>query len=334
MNRIRTAIVTSTAVAAVLLAGPARADNSYGDTYGSVDEQEKTISAGVGGVVFDHSNNGSGSDVGGMSPPANWSPPPCWYAPKYTPKQLKKAKEKVWSGGSTGHQWDADQRKRYVEGEPYTNFNMKKSGDGYWWGSYVDKSFPPGWKSCEEPYFWVDDGEPPPADIPNAITPEILAELAYAEIQVPSTTVELSPATTQKVNLPTWIWLDQATFNPVSVTARVPVLDLYATTTATPVSLRIEPGTEDAKLHPTSGECPINEDGSIGTPYTKGNSEKTPPCGLTYLRSSGDGTYPLQATLTWEISWEGTGNTGGDLPDGTFGTTQNITVDEIQSIVR
>ena len=66
----------------------------------------------------------------------------------------------------------------------------------------------------------------------------------------------------------------------------------------------------------------------------KGKADKTPPCGLKYLRSSADGTYKLQATITWEITWTGTGGAGGDLPDGTFGNDQAVTVQEIQAVNR
>ncbi|MFI8832212.1 hypothetical protein ACIGPN_14375 [Streptomyces afghaniensis] len=37
---------------------------------------------------------------------------------------------------------------------------------------------------------------------------------------------------------------------------------------------------------------------------------------------------------TWQISWEGSGGARGDLPDGTFETTRNMTVQEIQSVDR
>ncbi|HET6858378.1 MAG TPA: hypothetical protein VFH94_14970, partial [Streptomyces sp.] len=154
-------------------------------------------------------------------------------------------------------------------------------------------------------------------------------------VRVPGTEIELAPAANTKVNLPTWAWLDKAEFKPVSVTASVPVLNLQATATARPHSLRIEPGTKDAVLHPASGECPINDDGSIGMPFAKGAANETPPCGVTYLRASGDGPYKLRATVTWKISWTGTGNpVATDLPDGTFGTTQDINVQEIQAINR
>ncbi|MFD5538209.1 hypothetical protein ACFWIJ_10235, partial [Streptomyces sp. NPDC127079] len=136
-----------------------------------------------------------------------------------------------------------------------------------------------------------------------------------------------------KVNLPTWAWLDGAQFKPVSVTASVPVLGISATTTATPYSLKIDPGTSDAVTYPASGICQFTN-GSIGEAYAKGKVGETPPCGVKYLRSSGTGSYPLKATITWKISWTGTGGTGGPLDDGTFGATQDVVVQEIQSVNR
>jgi enoyl reductase len=316
----------------------ARADDTLeGDTQGANQEanagKDGTVSVTVGGIVFDRSKNGSGNSAGALTSATSWTPPPCWYAPKYTPEQLQKYLEPTWEAGSTGYEWDAKQRDRYVNGHPYKDFNKDKAGKGYFWDSFVNRDFPPGWDSCEEPIFWVDEGDSPPANIENAVTPEILAELAYAEIRVPSTKVTLAPAAQTKVNLPTWAWLDAADFKPVSVTASVPVIGIEATATAEPISLRIEPGTKDAVTYPASGVCGINN-GRIGEPYAKGKADQTPPCGVKYLRSSGDGTYPLQATVTWKIEWTGTRGAGGDLPDGTFGATQDVVVQEIQAVNR
>ncbi|MEV0238962.1 hypothetical protein AB0I06_03335 [Streptomyces sp. NPDC050674] len=306
---------------------------TQGTQQGAEAGKDGTVSVTVGGVVFDRSKNGSGTSAGALTSSTSWTPPPCWYAPKYTPEQLQKAMEPVWEAGSTGYEWDAKQRDRYVNGKPYKDFNKDKTGKGYFWDSFVDEDFPPGWDACDEEPFWVDQGAPPPAGIKNAVTPEILAELAYAEVRVPGTKVTLAPAAQTKVNLPTWAWLDAADFKPVSVTASVPAIGIQATATAEPVSLRIEPGTKDAVTYPASGVCAI-DDGRIGEPYAKGKADRTPPCGVRYLRSSGNGTYPLQATVTWKIQWTGTGGTGGDLPDGTFGATQNVTVQEIQAVNR
>ncbi|MGW1004889.1 hypothetical protein [Streptomyces sp. NPDC002520] len=290
-----------------------------------------TLSASV--IVYDRSKNGSTSSVGPLTPTTSWAPPACWYAPKYTPSQLQKYLMPIWAAESTGHEWDAKQRDRYVDGHPYKDFNKSKSGKGYWWDSYVDENFPPGWDKCSKPIFWVNKGAPPPAEIRNAVTPRILAELAYNEIRVPGTKVTLAPAGTTKVNLPTWAWLDGAEFKPVSVTASVPVLGISATTTAEPVSLKIDPGTADAESYPRSGVCEI-KNGRIGEPYATGKADETPPCGVNYLRSSGNGSYPLKATVTWKIHWTGSDGTGDNLSDGTFGTTQDVVVQEVQAVNR
>ncbi|MGW0740526.1 hypothetical protein ACWD3I_11520 [Streptomyces sp. NPDC002817] len=305
-----------------------------GDTTQEANTDENgNLGVTVGGVVFDHSKNGSGNSTGALTSSTSWTPPACWYAPKYTPEQLQNYLEPIWEAGSTGYEWDAKQRKKYNADDEEKAFNKDKTGKGYWWDFYVDESYPPGWDACQDGPFWVDTGDAPPAEYENAVTPEILAELAYNEIRVPGTKVTLAPANATKVNLPTWSWLDAADFKPVSVTASVPVLELQATATAEPVSLKIEPGTADAVTYPASGVCEINN-GRIGEPYAKGKADQTPPCGVKYLRSSGDGSYPLRATVTWKITWTGTGVPGGELPDGNFGATQDVVVQEIQAVNR
>jgi hypothetical protein len=191
--------------------------------------------------------------------------------------------------------------------------------------------------SCSEIPFWVDNGDPPPPyAAEESIDPRMLAELAYERLRVPDTDAELRPDGEQTVNLPTWVWLDEGEFQPVSVTARIPLLDMWATTTATPVSLTIDPGTEDAKLHPGSGECAINDDDTIGTPYRRGAADEVPPCGLTYLRSTAStGPYDFKAAVTWQVSWSASdGTTDEPLPSGVIEATQELDVQEIQTIVR
>ncbi|MFJ8188677.1 hypothetical protein ACIQ8D_02580 [Streptomyces sp. NPDC096094] len=299
-------------------------------------QEGQGLSATAGAVVYDRANNGSGRSAGPVAPATNWTPPACYYAPKYTPTQLQKTLEPVWEAESTGYQWDAEQRDKYVKGHPYKDFNKEKSGRGYWWDSYVTagREGDPGALDCTKDIFWVDTNDDPPADIPQAITPEVLAQLAYAEIRVPTTEVDLAPENATKVNLPTWAWLDGAKFKPVSVTASVPLLGVEATTTAVPVSVEIDPGTADAETYPASGVCEV-ENGSIGAPYAKGKADETPPCGVKYLRSSGDGSYQLKATVTWKIHWTGTGVDGEQtLPDGAFGGDQDVVVQEIQAVNR
>ncbi|MEV3955112.1 hypothetical protein [Streptomyces albogriseolus] len=293
-------------------------------------------------------NGGSGNVT---SADVNWNPPPCWYAPYLGAKDFKKKmsqdiESQMNAPGMGGHAGAAlSELKRHYEDEygwtdtpGYKDYNVDKDGEGMFWAAVENPNEPDLLKrsSCNDLPFWVDNGEAPPPQYEQAITPEILAALAYQHMQLPDTEVSLAPEQTTKVNLPTWAWLDKAVFDEVQATAAidVPGFNLQATTTARPVSLTLEPGTDDAVTYPASGECLINNDDSIGEPYARGKADRTPPCGITYLRSSGNGTYNLQATITWDISWTGTDGAGGDLPDGTFGNGQAVTVQEIQSVNR
>ncbi|MBZ6248518.1 hypothetical protein KVH27_08860 [Streptomyces olivaceus] len=292
-------------------------------------------------MVFTGSTGGGGRESsGGFTPAGDWTPPACWYEPKWTPAEFAEEFRKSWdiphaSGVGEAYRLSQD---HYINGEPYEDFNKEKTGKGIWWESVRDEdraeAGDPAAFACDARTFWVDNGEAP--EVENAVTPEILAQLAYSRIKVPDTSVTLAPGDATKVNLPTWAWLDNAEFDEVSVTASLDVggVNIQATTTATPVALKLEPGTPDAETYPASGECTINADGSIGEPYAKGKADHTPPCGIKYLRSSGNGTFDLRATVTWEVAWTGSGGAGGDLPDGTFGNDQEVVVQEIQSVNR
>lgn len=275
--------------------------------------------------------------TGSLTPAnSNWDPPACWYEPAYSPKQIQATVKairqmKVFGVGDfVGGVFDT----YFKEGRPYKNYNLDKQGEGQFWAAAINekRKDDPEANSCDKLPFWVPTGDTPKE--PLAVSPKILAEYAYDELPVPSTELTMAPEGTTKVNLPTWVWLDRAKFKKVSVTASIPGSGLSATTTAEPMSLSIDPGTKDAETYPASGGCPI-EDGKIGEPRAKGTPADTmPPCGVRYLRSSGDGSYNLQATLTWKISWTSTTGEGGDLPAGEFGADQQVAVEEIQSINR
>ncbi|GGR79099.1 hypothetical protein GCM10010252_17250 [Streptomyces aureoverticillatus] len=271
---------------------------------------------------------------------SNWTPPACWYEPAFSPKEIEKTVKGLRSFGDgvpfmdgigefLGDFFDS----YYKDGKPYKNYNLDKQGKGMFWTKVVNpnrKDDPEAMK-CNKPPFWVDDNDTP--DEPLAVNPKILAEYAYDELPIPETEITMAPEGETKVNLPTWVWLDKAKFKEVSVTASLPETNMWARTTAKPVSLKINPGTKDATTYPASGECAI-VDGRIGEPWAKGKSKKTPPCGVKYLRSSGDGSYKLNATVTWEVSWTSSTGEGADLPKGEFGADQNVVVKEIQSINR
>lgn len=334
--------VTATALA--LTPGTASADKGGNSSQGGKVQSTGNQNGGTLESLITYSGGTTGGGSGkksGFRPVGDWTPPACWYEPR-TADQFAQSVEKTYDEtvnypGQHSYAKAAvgQYREKYKDGE-YKNYNKDIADEGNWWVAVQDPDrwMEPEAQNCNKDPFWVENGDPP--NVPNAVTPQVLAELAYSRTKVPATEVALAPENVTKVNLPTWAWLDKATFKEVSVTAQLNVggLNIQATTTAKPLSLKLEPGTTDAETYPASGECAINADGSIGEPYAKGKAEQTPPCGLTYLRSSGEGTYKLQATVTWEITWTGTGGAGGNLPNGEFGNDQPVTVQEIQSVNR
>ncbi|WP_425584921.1 hypothetical protein [Streptomyces vastus] len=332
----------------VLASAPANAVGGGGVNGSTDNEGSIAASASHSQIKVTQVSGSIGGKQGTLSSTdVNWEPPPCWYEPVFTPEQLKNFSEtngsgdvalrESWIGTSlwTEHFKDEQDAANHF-GTPatvkgYKNYNLGK--DGYFWrGVAPDVSEVDDTSKCGQLMFWQDAGEIP--DDPDAPTPQTLAEYAYDKVKVPDTEVELKPEAKSTVNAPTWVWLDKGTFKEVKVRAELPNTNLWAETTAKPVALHLEPGTDDAETFPASGDCEINDDGSIGTPYQTGDAGKTPPCGIRYLRATNGEPYELSASVTWQITWEGAGGDGGDLPDGTFETTQDMNVQEIQSINR
>ncbi|WP_103504828.1 MULTISPECIES: hypothetical protein [unclassified Streptomyces] len=293
---------------------------------------------GVGGVVFEPPHSGAGGSLSGRR--SNWSPPPCYYAPRWTASEFKDwwdnyAKNMAYKTEGRDAQDIVDRHdERYGEDSEYEDHNIGREDEGSWWTVHANPSHPDGsTASCESRIFWVDHDDTPPP-YPESPTPELLAELAYAEVEIPQLRAELSPAAeSQKVNLDTWVWMDASDLAPVSVTASISGYSaLSATVTATPVRVELDPGTADATVH---DGCSVGADGGVGRPYASADAGATPACGVTYHRATHNGgPYPFSATVVWEVSWEGSDGSGATLPDGEFGTTQDVTVEEVQAIVR
>lgn len=321
------------------------------ETGAGVDQQEVWARTG-GGIQFSGAVKDEGQGPGNLTPTtADWDPPPCWYAPYLGAKDFKRVtkksiEEQMATPGMTGHAGNALQQMldHYEDGYSwpkhpgFKDWNVENDGEGMFWAGVpnpAEEDFLAR-NACSEVPFWVDNGEPAPDWVADqAIDPAMLAVLAYERMVVPDTEAELRPEGEQTVNLPTWVWLDGAQFQPVTARAEVPALGMWAETTATPVSLTIDPGTDDAELHPRGGACAMS-DGRVGTPYRKGDADKVPPCGVTYLRSSeSTGPYDFTASVTWKVSWSASDGTEDEpLPTGIIEATQELDVQEIQAIVR
>ncbi|WP_181786619.1 hypothetical protein [Streptomyces phytophilus] len=321
------------------------------ETGAGADDQEIWARTG-GGIQFSGAVKDEGQGPGNLTPTtAGWDPPPCWYAPFLGAKDFKRVakksiEEQMDTPGMPGHAGNALQQllDHYEDGYSWPNhpgfedWNVANDGEGMFWAGVENPAEEDvlARGECSEVPFWVDNGEPAPGWVADqAIDPAMLAELAYERMVVPDTEAELRPEGEQTVNLPTWVWLDSAEFRPVTAEARIPALDMWARTTATPVSLTIDPGTDDAELHPGGGECAMS-DGGVGAPYRKGDADKVPPCGVTYLRSSeSTGPYDFTASVTWQVRWSASDGTEDEpLPTGIIEATQELDVREIQAVVR
>jgi hypothetical protein len=149
---------------------------------------------------------------------------------------------------------------------------------------------------------------PPGRGAPAPPPPGVLAALAVRFLRLPDPVIRSSPApgALQLTRLPTWLWVAPAAWRPQSKTAHVPGESVTAT--ATPVSASWRMG--DGKTVTCHGP---------GTAYTARDNpaSSSPTCGYTYARSSAGqphAAYHVTVTITWDITWTGTGGAGGALP--------------------
>ncbi|MFD3539762.1 hypothetical protein ACFWUQ_09715 [Streptomyces sp. NPDC058662] len=335
--------VATTAAALALIPGTASADippdsSRGGEGGGGLKDGKLTSTIQITG-----DKRQPGQTSKGFTADNNWTPPACWYEPR-SAAEFQKYVEAFYSetvnypGQHSYAKTAVGQFREIYKDGKYKNYNLDKASEGAFWVSVVnpDRATELAAMSCSDLPEWVPNGTPPP--FRQAITPEMLAQAAYGAINLPTTEVSLAPANNTKVNLATWAWMDGGVFEPKSVTATINGggTTLSATATATPASVRIKPGTGDATLHPASGECAFNAGGAgAGAPFAPGSENQTPPCGVTYLRSSGGATFPLQATVTWTAHWSSGGSAPQALPSATMvGEPQNVTVQEIQAVNR
>jgi enoyl reductase len=284
----------------------------------------------------------SPDNPGRLTSTTSWTPPACYYAPLHTPAE-RGAAEEEWLRymGESPHEEQVkdDTRRihddRYGEDGEFPGYYLDKEGEGMFWGRVINHEHPDraARLACAPRVFWVDFTESPPAG-PGVVDTAMLAELAWDSTKVPEVRLTLNPLGTQKVNLPTWVWLDPQTFAPLTARAELTGYGLWSQTTATPRSLRIEPLADDVATHPDDGVCEARNN-AIGEPYTSGRTGQTPPCGLTFRRAPADGApVLLDATLTWDVTWTDSLGTDDTLPPGEFTSRVEIHVEEIQTIVR
>jgi hypothetical protein len=140
------------------------------------------------------------------------------------------------------------------------------------------------------------------------VTPQELLQIALGEITVPVLQPGTAPPLRRRalVGLPEYFWIPASSWHPISFT--VSVGPVWAKLTATPSKLTFEPG---AGLSGASCAGP-------GVSYSSA-AAGSDPCRYTYTQSSAlqpGGAYQAAVTVTWVVSWTGSGGVGGTINAG------------------
>ena len=161
--------------------------------------------------------------------------------------------------------------------------------------------------------------------------PAVLAQQALATIGFPHPSGHRSPSETllwqgfafTYGNLPTFYWTDPGTWVTLSATASD--RGVAATVTATPVSLTYSAGDGGRAVCPGPGRPWEISDGN--GPPTNG------ACAYEYARVT---PAPITATetLTWRVTWVGTGVAAGQLDAVSTSTSGQLRVLQVQTVNR
>jgi len=158
--------------------------------------------------------------------------------------------------------------------------------------------------------------------------PAQLAQEAYRLLPVPLPGLQVNPPASQRqfVHLPTWLWVDPASWGARTATVSVPGESVTAT--ATPVAVAWSMG--DGHTVVCHGP---------GTAYDpqRPMAAQRPTCAYTYQRSSADqpdGRFTVSATAAWAVTWQATGGTaaGGQLPPLRRTAQLSLSVAEAQAL--
>jgi hypothetical protein len=143
------------------------------------------------------------------------------------------------------------------------------------------------------------------------VTPRQLLDQALGELRVPYLNPGMAPPLGKDglVGLAEWFWIPAADWHQRIVTVRAgPV---WARVTASPSTLTFDPG---GSLPPVSCVGP-------GTPYDPSSPAQSQHtgCSYTYQQPSvgqPGNAYRASVTVTWRITWTGSGGQGGVLTAG------------------
>ncbi len=205
------------------------------------------------------------------------------------------------------------------------------------------ESYKPFCRSETEPDTWIggdfavnSPGEP--------LAPEAAAEQALATINVPAPTPVTSPGLEVRhiTGLPSWLWLDATTWQPLTADATADNLTVTAIVTPSHTTWNMGEG---------HGKDPVTCQ-SPGTPYDPDIADdvQRTDCSYTYqwasddhddhddARDHTDGLYHATVTTTWTVTWAATDTADNTIETGTLADIERTTpftlaVGEFQAVV-
>ena len=158
---------------------------------------------------------------------------------------------------------------------------------------------------------------------PPAVSPEVLARQARSRLDLPPVVVQVNPAGTALVNVPTWLFLGGG-WQPQSATASVPGVSVTATAAPTVAVWDLGDGATVTCRGP-------------GTPWRPGMDAwaASPDCGHTFRVPSigrpGE-VYRITVTVSWSVTWAG-GGQSGTIPGLTSTGSTTLRVAESQTVI-
>ena len=165
------------------------------------------------------------------------------------------------------------------------------------------------------PPFWVSGAKP--AAVTVQVAPVVVAEQAAKTLGLTSAVIEMAPPDghPQLVNVATWLWVNPATWHPVTATATAGPVTTTATATPTKVIWDMGDGSTVTCVGP-------------GTPYDPSTPNATSICSYTWSTA---GTYTVTATIYWSVTWSAVGAAGGGTLGVQAGPASRVTVQVVQS---
>ncbi len=166
--------------------------------------------------------------------------------------------------------------------------------------------------------YLTQEAAPPAADI--------LVAHARSQLNIDLPDIATSPPRggTQLVGVPVWFWVQNA--EPITTTASIP--GLAATLTATPANthITITGGPAQATNDHVTIDCP-----GPGTPWQPGRYDDYAESDCSHP-FDWNGTFTIDATTDWTLTWTATNGQAGTLPDVSRTTTFTLTIQEGQAV--